>query len=139
MADLKNVQGLRELQAALKELPAGIARNVLRGSVNAGATVIRKEAASRAPVSTGPKGADQSPPGTVKRSVYQKQIRELSNLVKQTFFVGVRQGKQYRNQGKKGNLSQDALDTALAGIRRVDSGALATLTGTFPDPAASNQ
>ena len=108
MVDLKNVQGLRELQAALKELPAGIARNVLRGSVNAGATVIRKEAASRAPVSTGPKGADQSPPGTLKRSVYQKQIRELSNLVKQTFYVGVRQGKQYRNQGKKGNLSQDA-------------------------------
>ena len=58
MVDLKNVQGLRELQAALKELPSGIARNVLRGSVNAGATVIRKEAASRAPASTGPKAAD---------------------------------------------------------------------------------
>ena len=38
-----------------------------------------------------------------------------------------------------GNLPQDALDTALAGIRRVDTGALATLTGTFQDPAASNQ
>ncbi|MBP8101801.1 MAG: hypothetical protein KDG56_14715 [Ottowia sp.] len=37
-----------------------------------------------------------------------KQIGELSGPQKQTFFVTVRQGKQYRNQGKKGNLSQDA-------------------------------
>ena len=108
MADVKNVQGLRELQEALKALPQGIARNVLRGSVNAGATVIRKEAQSRAPVSEGPKRAGQSPPGTLKRSVYQKQIRELSSLTRQTFIVSVRKGKKYRNQGKKGNLSQDA-------------------------------
>lgn len=40
--------------------------------------------------------------------MYQKQIRELSSLVKQTYIVGVRKGKKYRNQGKKGNLSQDA-------------------------------
>ena len=108
MADLQHVQGLRELQGALKELPVAIARNVLRGSVNAGATVIKKEAAARAPMSTGPARSGQSPPGTLKRSVYQKQIRELSNMLKQTFYVGVRKGKQYRNQGKKGNLSQDA-------------------------------
>ncbi len=38
-----------------------------------------------------------------------------------------------------GNLPQDALGSALAGLRRVDAGALATLTGTFPAPAASNQ
>jgi HK97 gp10 family phage protein len=37
-----------------------------------------------------------------------KQIPELSDQQKQTFFVTVRHGKQYRNQGKKGNLSQDA-------------------------------
>ncbi len=108
MAEVQHVQGLRELQVALKALPQGIARNVLRGSVNAGATVIRKEAQSRAPVSEGPKRAGQSPAGTLKRSVYQKQVRELSSLVKQTFIVGVRKGKKYRNQGKKGNLSQDA-------------------------------
>ena len=108
MADVQHVQGLRELQAALKELPERIARNVLRGSVSAGATVIRKEAQSRAPVSEGPKRVGQSPPGTLKRSVYQKQIRELSSLTRQTFIVSVRKGKKYRNQGKKGNLSQDA-------------------------------
>ena len=108
MADVQHVQGLKELQAALKDLPDRIARNVLRGSVSAGATVIRKEAQTRAPVSTGPKREGQPPPGTLKRSVYQKQIRELSNMLKQTFYVGVRKGKKYRNQGKKGNLSQDA-------------------------------
>ncbi len=108
MADIQHVDGLKELQAALKELPERIARNVLRGSVNAGATVIRKEAQARAPVSSGPARKGQSPPGTLKRALYQKQIRELSSLVKQTFIVSVRKGKQYRNQGKKGNLSQDA-------------------------------
>src|SRR5574337_1230655 len=34
--------------------------------------------------------------------------RELSSPTKQTFFVGVRKGKKYRNQGKSGNLSMDA-------------------------------
>lgn len=108
MAELQNIAGLKELQEALKELPDRIARNVLRGSVNAGATVIKKEAATRAPVSTGPVSQGHPPPGTLKRAVYQKQIKELSNNVKQTFFVGVRQGKKYQKQGKKGNLSQDA-------------------------------
>lgn len=37
-----------------------------------------------------------------------KQIPELSNLTRQTFFVMVRHGKKYRHQGKRGNLSQDA-------------------------------
>lgn len=98
MADLQNVQGLKELQAALKDLPERIARNVLRGAVGAGAAVIRKEARGRAPVAT----------GTLKRAIYQKQIRELSSQVKQTFYVGARKGKKYRYQGKKGTLSQDA-------------------------------
>lgn len=108
MAKLQHVAGLKELQAALKELPQRIARNVLRGAVGAGAAVIRNEAKARAPVSTGDARAGHPPPGTLRRSIYQKQIRELSSAVKQTFYVGVRKGKHYRNQGKKGNLSQDA-------------------------------
>lgn len=108
MADLQTITGLKELQAALKELPDRIAKNVLRGAVNAGATLIKKEAANRAPVYTGPVSAGHPPPGTLKRSVYQKQIRDLSNKVKQTFYVGVRKGKEFRKQGKSGNLSQDA-------------------------------
>ncbi|MDB5992402.1 MAG: hypothetical protein JWQ10_3805 [Herbaspirillum sp.] len=101
MADLENVQGLRELQEAMKQLPANIAKNVLRGAVNAGATVIRKEAAARAPVYTGEVSEGHPPPGTLKRSLYQKQIREKSSAVLQTFFVGVRQGKSAK-KSKKG-------------------------------------
>lgn len=108
MAELQHVAGLKELQQALKALPDRIAKNVLRGSVGAGAAVIRKEVQQRAPVYTGEVSAGHPPPGTLKRAVYQKQIRELSTLTKQTFFVGVRKGKKYQKQGKRGNLSQDA-------------------------------
>lgn len=108
MADLQSESGLRELQAALKQLPDNIARNVLRGAVNAGATVFRKEAQSKAPVYTGPVSQGHPPPGTLRRSIVQKQIKERSSLLNQVFYVAVRKGKQYQKQGKKGNKSQDA-------------------------------
>jgi HK97 gp10 family phage protein len=90
MADLENIAGLRELQQSLTQLPANIAKNVLRGAVNAGASVIRKDAQARAPVDT----------GMLKRALYQKQIRELSSAVQQTFFVGVRQGRSAKKTKK---------------------------------------
>ena len=100
MAEFQNVSGLKELQAAMKELPVNIARNVLRGAVNAGATVIREEAKARAPVSSGPPVKGQAPPGTLKRALYQKQIREKSSALLQTFIVGVRQGKSAKKTSK---------------------------------------
>jgi HK97 gp10 family phage protein len=112
MSDLMNVAGLKELQDSLKQLPDNIARNVLRGSVNAGASVIANEAKAKAPVYTGPVSEGHPPPGTLKRSIVQKQIKELSNLLQQTFFVTVRRGKKYQKQGKGGNLSQDAFYAA---------------------------
>jgi HK97 gp10 family phage protein len=108
MAELVNVEGLAELRAALRELPQRIARNVLRGAVSAGAAVIRKEAKARAPLYTGKVAEGHPPPGTLKRAIYQKQINELSSLTNQVFFVGVRHGKKYQKQGKKGDKSQDA-------------------------------
>ena len=102
------VQGLDQLAKALRELPQRVARNGLRAAVYAGAKVIRDEAKLQAPVATGDLGPNQPPPGTLKRSVIMKQIPELSGAQKQTFFVTVRQGKKYRKQGKKGNLSKDA-------------------------------
>lgn len=113
MADLQHIAGLKELQAALKELPERIGKNVLRGAVAAGAAVVRNEAKLRAPVYTGSVSEGHPPPGTLRRSVYQKQIREKSNAVQQTFYVGVRKGAKYKNQGKKGNLSQDAFYASL--------------------------
>jgi HK97 gp10 family phage protein len=90
MPEIKNVSGLKELQAAMKELPANIARNVLRGAVNAGATVIREEAKARAPKFEG-KVAKGQP------------IREKSSAVLQTFYVGVRQGRSAKKT-KKGSI-----------------------------------
>ena len=108
MAELQHVAGLSELSAALRELPQRIGRNVLRGSVAAAAAVVRAEARNKAPVATGDVAQGHPPPGTLRRAIYQKQIRELSDSGRQVFFVGVRQGKKYRHQGKKGDKSQDA-------------------------------
>ena len=92
----------------MKELPQNIAKNVLRGAVGAGAAVIRNEAKQRAPVYTGDVSKGHPPPGTLKRAIYQKQIPEKSGPQKQVFYVGVRHGKRYQKQGKKGDKSQDA-------------------------------
>ncbi|MEO6147018.1 MAG: HK97-gp10 family putative phage morphogenesis protein [Sulfuriferula sp.] len=108
MAETVHVTGLRELQAALKELPDRIAKNALRASVYAGAVVIKDEAKQRAPNYTGPVSQGHPPPGTLKRSIIMKQIPEKSGQYFQTFYVLVRHGKKYQKQGKKGNLSQDA-------------------------------
>ena len=102
------IEGLAELGKALRELPDRVARNGLRVSVYAGAKVVREEARARAPKAQQSLGPNQPPPGTLKRSVIMKHIRELSGGGRQTFYVLVRHGKKYRNQGKRGNLSQDA-------------------------------
>jgi HK97 gp10 family phage protein len=102
------VEGLRELDHALRELPDRIANRGLRASVYAGAKVIRDEAKIRAPKAARSLGPYQPPPGTLKRSIIMKHVRELSGGGRQTFFVLVRHGKKYRKQGKRGNLSQDA-------------------------------
>lgn len=106
--ELQHIKGLSELSAALKELPNRIARNALRRSVARGAVVIRDEAKTRAPVSTTPPAPGDPLPGTLKRSIVIKHDKDRSILTSQTYVVAVRHGKKYRNQGKKGNRSQDA-------------------------------
>jgi HK97 gp10 family phage protein len=102
------IEGLAQLDRALRELPQRVANRGLRASVYAGAKVIRDEARARAPKAAQSLGPKQPPPGTLKRSVIMKHVRELSGGGRQTFYVLVRHGKKYRNQGKRGNLSQDA-------------------------------
>lgn len=108
MAEFVTVEGLSVFAQALKALPQNVGRNVLRGATSAAARIVRDEAKGKAPVYTGPVSAGHPPPGTLRRSVIQKQIRELSGMTKQTFYVTVRRGKKYAKQGKKGMLSQDA-------------------------------
>jgi HK97 gp10 family phage protein len=107
-AETVRIEGLAELNRALRELPQRIANRGLRTAVYAGAKVIRDEARHRAPKAAQSLGTKQPSAGTLKRSVIMKHIRELSGGGRQTFYVLVRQGKKYRNQGKRGNLSQDA-------------------------------
>jgi len=93
------IDGLRELNEALKQLPANVAKNVLRGATNAGAAVIRAEAKQRAPVYTGSLiSTDHPPPGTLKKSIVQRQVRELSSQVQQTIHIGVRSGKALKDK-----------------------------------------
>ena len=92
MANLRHIKGLDEFQRALEQLPKNIARNVLRGAVNAGAKVLREEAEVLAPVYEG--DDPRVEPGRIKENVYQKHIAELSNEFLQTYYVGVRSGKR---------------------------------------------
>ena len=85
------LEGLRELSKQLQLLPERVARNALRSAVYAGASVVRKAVKARAPVAT----------GKLKASVYQKQIREHSNLYTQVFFVGIRSGARKKRDGSK--------------------------------------
>jgi HK97 gp10 family phage protein len=99
MAELKSIEGLKELQAAMRQLPQNIGRNVLRGAVNAGASVIRNEVRDNAPVYEGKPQASHAPAGALRRAVYQKQIREASSWFKQVFYVSVRSGKSQQKKG----------------------------------------
>ena len=91
MADTLQLTGFKELAAALREMPERVARNGLRAAVNAGATVIKKEAIAEAPKDT----------GAMQSNLYQKQVRERSGPMQQTFYVGVRQGvAKYANTSK---------------------------------------
>lgn len=93
------LSGFAELAVALRDLPGNVGKNALRAAVGAGAAEIRKEAK---------KNAEQMrDTGTLARAIYQKQIREQSNAMKQVFFVGARQGKSFQKVGKKG-VNQDA-------------------------------
>lgn len=91
MAELKHVKGLSELLAALDQLPDNVSKNVLRGMVNAGATVIKNEARAMAPVDT----------GALRQSIIQKHIPEKSNKFVQTYYVTVRSGPRFKKIGGK--------------------------------------
>lgn len=106
MANLQYIKGLDEFQRALEQLPKGIAKNVLRGAVAAGANVLHKEAEHLAPEY---EGDDPRPDkGLIKRAVYHKQITERSSEFMQTYFVGVRRGKKSTVKVKGRKVSVDA-------------------------------
>ena len=83
------ITGLKELQKALNELPKEIQGRPLRSAVSAAAKVIVDDVKSRIPVGE---------TGNLKTAVYRYRSRRNSATGRETFFVGIRQGKaQYKD------------------------------------------
>lgn len=106
------VRGIGPLLDAMRALPQNIGKNVLRGAVNAGASVFRREAVRLAPVYSPPpdgKTDERVDPGLLKRAIYQKHMPGSSNNLTQVYIVGVRSGKgnRFRKRGK-GFVGMDA-------------------------------
>jgi HK97 gp10 family phage protein len=96
------IEGLAELKRALMQLPERIQSQGLAQAVYAGAAVIRDEARVRAPVYTGPIEQGHPQPGTLRKSIILKAIRERSSRTTKVAFVLVRHGKKYEKVGKRG-------------------------------------
>ena len=97
------ITGLKELGKALRELPTTMANRALLGAVAKAATVVRKEAISRAPLYTGSVAEGHPPPGTLKRAMYQVVTSARGGTLKRTAFIGVRHAKSQQKvkRGKK--------------------------------------
>jgi HK97 gp10 family phage protein len=78
------ITGLKELQNALNQLPKEIQGRPLRSAVSAAAKVIVDDVKARVPVGE---------TGNLKTAVYRYRSRRNSAIGRETFFVGIRQGK----------------------------------------------
>lgn len=91
MAEFVTLHGLEQLQRNLRELPANVARNVLRGTARAGARVIQVEAKIAA--GRGGATAPNIRTGTLRRSIIIRHDRARSAMHQQVFVVAVRGGR----------------------------------------------
>jgi HK97 gp10 family phage protein len=91
------IEGLDKLNAALKEFPENIARNVLRGGVSSAAAVIRNEARRLAPKES----------GEMAKDIMLKRERSSTNYVA-NYSVFVRSGKKSRLSGKRRDVDKDS-------------------------------
>ena len=92
------IEGLKELQEALRQLPLEIQKRPLRSAVSAGAKVIMDEAIRRAP---------QGETGNLRKAMYRYRSRSRSTTGQETFLVGVRKGKkEYVDSAKNRRLNR---------------------------------
>ena len=85
------VEGMREVLAALEELPKRVRKNVVRRSLYAGATIVRDEARRRVPVRT----------GALKKTIIARTNKPKKSYP-DLFFGEVAIQSQAFNFGKKG-------------------------------------
>jgi len=87
------VEGLKELQNALNQLPKQIQGRPLRSAVSFAAKEIAEKVKDRV--------GTFSDTGTLEDAIYRYRSRRHSTTGRETFFVGVRQGKkEYKNTVK---------------------------------------
>jgi HK97 gp10 family phage protein len=85
------VHGLRELREALvRKIPAEMQGKVLQQALSAGATVISREAKSRAPEDT----------GRLKKAIYSARNKRAATKTFEERVVAVRRGKKYQKSGR---------------------------------------
>lgn len=100
MADsVQGLTGFKELAAALRELGPRVAKNTLRRAVSAGATIIKTDARTRAPVDT----------GEMRKDILVKRERDgRGDNLAVTYSVFVRSGKKSRLAGRARNVQRDS-------------------------------
>lgn len=98
MADMMNLTGFKELADALRELGPRVAKNTLRRAVAAGATVVRTDARSKAPVDT----------GEMRKDIMVKRERDTKGEASAKYSVFVRSGKKSRLAGKGRNVQKNS-------------------------------
>ena len=92
------IEGLKELQEAMNQLPLEIQKRPLRSAVSAGAKVIVDEAKRLAP---------QGETGNLRKALYRYRSRSQSSRGQETFLVGVRKGKKnYVDSAKNRRLNR---------------------------------
>lgn len=93
-----SLTGFRELAKALRELGPRVAKNTLRRSVSAGATVIKIDARERAPKDS----------GEMAKDILVKRERGTKSEMSAKYSVFVLSGKKSRLKGKRRNVDRDS-------------------------------
>lgn len=85
MVEMK-IDGLKELDEALKKLPIELQKKELRAAVAKSSNILKKEVIAKAPVNT----------GRLRDNVYRFYAKNQSDSGRATYIVGVRNGKKKR-------------------------------------------
>lgn len=107
MAEIIQVQGLKELQQKLARLPADVSKKLLRKSVGTAAGNAKRDAQAAAPRRT----------GTLHRAALVKFDRQQSNATQAVFLVTFRKGKKLQKGaaiGKSGKVRRASADAFYA-------------------------
>jgi HK97 gp10 family phage protein len=91
------VDGLKELHAAMKELPKAAEGRVLRNALNAGARIIQKDARERAPILAEPRKDRE--PGRLRRNIVF--LRDRASKFAQSVVIGVRASSRRKESDPK--------------------------------------